>query len=117
MLTSSQSMADEIRTIQVAKTKAADTGVQSSRSSMDSAPSMSRLGSPGPKSRPAPGASTDAANGQAPGAMDYVYLKNVLLQFLEQKDKKHQMQLIPVLGMLLHFDRYSRLLPKRSPLG
>lgn len=37
--------------------------------------------------------------------MDYVYLKNVLLQFLEQKEKKHQMQLIPVLGMLLHFDR------------
>lgn len=39
--------------------------------------------------------------------MDYVYLKNVLLQFLEQKDKKHQMQLIPVLGMLLRFDRYA----------
>ena len=38
--------------------------------------------------------------------MDYVYLKNVLLQFLEQRDKKHQQQLIPVLGMLLHFDRY-----------
>ena len=38
--------------------------------------------------------------------MDYVYLKNVLLQFLEQKDKKHQKQLIPVLGMLLHFDRW-----------
>jgi len=37
--------------------------------------------------------------------MDYVYLKNVLLQFLEQKDKKHQQQLIPVLGTLLHFDR------------
>ena len=37
--------------------------------------------------------------------MDFVYLKNVLLQFLEQKDKKHQMQLIPVLGMLLRFDR------------
>ena len=37
--------------------------------------------------------------------MDYVYLKNVLLQFLEQRDKKHQMQLVPVLGMLLHFDR------------
>lgn len=47
----------------------------------------------------------DAASGQRPGSMDYVYLKNVLLQFLEQKDKKHQMQLIPVLGMLLHFDR------------
>ena len=37
--------------------------------------------------------------------MDYVYLKNVLLQFLEQKDKNHQMQLIPVLSMLLHFDK------------
>ena len=107
-------MADEVRTIQAAKTKAADSGVQSSRSSMDSTP---RLGSPGPKTRPALGAATDAANGQAPGAMDYVYLKNVLLQFLEQKDKKHQMQLIPVLGMLLHFDRYFSLPPKRSPLG
>ncbi|RMZ77497.1 hypothetical protein DV738_g4448, partial [Chaetothyriales sp. CBS 135597] len=38
-------------------------------------------------------------------AIDFVYLKNVLLQFLEQKDKTHQRQLIPVLGMLLHFDR------------
>lgn len=38
--------------------------------------------------------------------MDFVYLKNVLLQFLEQKDKNHQKQLIPVLGMLLHFDRW-----------
>jgi hypothetical protein len=34
-----------------------------------------------------------------------VYLKNVLLQFLEQRDKKYQQQLIPVLGMLLHFDK------------
>ena len=47
----------------------------------------------------------EVPNGQPPGAMDLVYLKNVLLQFLEQKDKKHQMQLVPVLGMLLHFDR------------
>jgi hypothetical protein len=29
-----------------------------------------------------------------------------LLQFLEQRDKKYQQQLIPVLGMLLHFDKY-----------
>ena len=49
------------------------------------------------------GASIEANNANAP--MDYVYLKNVLLQFLEQRDKKHQMQLIPVLGMLLHFDK------------
>ena len=39
------------------------------------------------------------------GNVDYVYLKNVLLQFLEQRDKNHQKQLIPVLGMLLRFDR------------
>jgi len=38
-------------------------------------------------------------------SIDYIYLKNVLLQFLEQKDKAYQRQLIPVLGMLLHFDR------------
>ena len=37
--------------------------------------------------------------------MDYFYLKNVLLQFLEQKDKNHQKQLIPVLAKLLRFDR------------
>ena len=36
--------------------------------------------------------------------MDYFYLKNVLLQFLEQKDKNHQKQLIPVLAKLLRFD-------------
>ena len=39
------------------------------------------------------------------GGVDTNYLKNVLLQFMEQKDKKHQMQLVPVLGMLLHFDK------------
>jgi hypothetical protein len=37
--------------------------------------------------------------------MDYVYLKTVLLQFLEQRDKKLQAQLVPVLGKLLHFDK------------
>lgn len=39
------------------------------------------------------------------GNMDYVYLKTILLQFLEQKDKRHQAQLVPVLGKLLHFDK------------
>lgn len=48
---------------------------------------------------------TMAGGGLSQGNVDYVYLKNVLLQFLEQKDKGHQRQLIPVLGMLLHFDR------------
>jgi hypothetical protein len=43
--------------------------------------------------------------GQA-GKMDYVYLKTILLQFLEQKDKKRQADLVKtVLGQLLHFDK------------
>lgn len=96
-----QSMADEMKKIQTARTKAMDSEGQSSRSSFDSA---ARLSSPAGKGRTPSTALVDGPNGPPPGSMDYVYLKNVLLQFLEQKDKKHQVQLIPVLGMLLHFD-------------
>ncbi|TVY25726.1 Golgin [Lachnellula hyalina] len=61
----------------------------SSRSSFDSG----RGGSP--------------VNGSAQGGkVDYVYLKTILLQFLEQKDKKRQGDLVKtVLGQLLHFDK------------
>ncbi|TVY55000.1 Golgin IMH1 [Lachnellula cervina] len=61
----------------------------SSRSSIDSG----RGGSP--------------VNGAAQaGKVDYVYLKTILLQFLEQKDKKRQGDLVKtVLGQLLHFDK------------
>ena len=101
-----QSMAEEISKI-TARTKAMESEAQSSRSSSDSA---ARLASPAPlgnksSASPVDGLQRQASNGQPAGQMDYVYLKNVLLQFLEQKDKKHQQQLIPVLGMLLHFDR------------
>jgi DNA repair exonuclease SbcCD ATPase subunit len=61
----------------------------SSRSSLETG----RSGSPGP------------GNGAA-AKMDYVYLKTILLQFLEQKDKKVQASLVKtVLGQLLHFDK------------
>ena len=91
-----------MKNVQTAKIRAMDSETRSSRSSLDSAPARARLVSPGPKiDSPV----ADSIKGQAPGSMDYVYLKNVLLQFLEQKDKKRQVQLIPVLGMLLHFDR------------
>ncbi|KAK5046071.1 hypothetical protein LTR84_008528 [Exophiala bonariae] len=85
-----------------------DSGVPSSRTSIDSASARS----PAPKERQ--GLSSNNSRSETPtmpggglsqGTVDYVYLKNVLLQFLEQKDKGHQRQLIPVLGMLLHFDR------------
>ena len=95
-------MADEISKVREGKAKARESETQSSRTSIDSTP---RTGSPAPPSRTGSGAKSEGVNGQTSGTMDYVYLKNVLLQFLEQKDKKHQMQLIPVLGMLLHFDR------------
>ncbi|KAL8790458.1 MAG: hypothetical protein Q9213_000610 [Squamulea squamosa] len=107
-----KSMADEIRSIQTSRNRGIDSEAHSSRSSTDSA-SRTRLTSPVPANRPnltagppmSPGARPATPNSQAAGSMDFVYLKNVLLQFLEQKDKNHQKQLIPVLGMLLHFDR------------
>ncbi|KAG5914338.1 autophagy- protein [Claviceps africana] len=34
-----------------------------------------------------------------------MYLKTILLQFLEQKDGKLRAQLVPVLGKLLKFDK------------
>ena len=97
-----QSMADEIGRIQTARTRVVDSEARSSRLSIDSAV---RSGSPAARSRTPSTTAVDTPNGPPSGSMDFVYLKNVLLQFLEQKDKKHQVQLIPVLGMLLHFDR------------
>ena len=97
-------MADEMKSVQTVKTKAIDSTRTSPRSSFDSGPSRAKVGSPAPRA-PNGTSKSEQANGQPLAAADYVYLKNVLLQFLEQKDKKHQMQLIPVLGMLLHFDR------------
>lgn len=95
-------MADELKSLQAVKGRGMDPSIQSSRSSMESGQSMSRISSPAPKSRLGSVAGGDN-NANAP--LDYVYLKNVLLQFLEQRDKKHQMQLVPVLALLLHFDK------------
>ena len=86
-----------------AKARAADSRIASPRSSLDSDPSRSKAISPAPKGASTPTTGTEGS--ATPDHMSTDYLKNVLLQFLEQKDKKHQMQLIPVLGMLLHFDR------------
>ena len=96
---SSKSMAEELRSLQTANKMRQGSSIQSSRSSIES----SRVTSPIPRgSNGTPTASS--LSGASAGQVDYVYLKNVLLQFLEQKEKKHQMQLVPVLGMLLHFD-------------
>ncbi|KAI9661000.1 MAG: hypothetical protein M1821_009327 [Bathelium mastoideum] len=99
---SSRSMADDLRALQ-AKTRAPESNTQSSRSSLEFSPSRARLASPMPKGR-VPSV-TELGNVKPEGATDLAYLKNVLLQFLEQRDKKLQTQLVPVLGMLLHFNR------------
>jgi GRIP domain len=99
-------MSDEVKSLQAARSRVSETQASSSRSSMDSSMPKSKIGSPAPTNRITSGSANDATNGRTTPSMDYVYLKNVLLQFLEQKDKKNQMQLIPVLGMLLHFDKY-----------
>jgi chromosome segregation ATPase len=84
----------------------------SPRSSTDSAVPNARESSvvgssvPNMQARP-PGSRSSTASGPNAPTTDYVYLKNVLLQFLEQKDKNHQKQLIPVLKTLLNFDRYA----------
>lgn len=100
-----KSMVEEARLLQATKTKGMESQAPSSRSSLESTPSKAKIGSPVPKVKSGSAAINDLQSSPALGSMDYVYLKNVLLQFLEQRDKKHQMQLIPVLGMLLHFDR------------
>jgi DNA repair exonuclease SbcCD ATPase subunit len=106
---SNKALSDEVKTLQSGAKKqqavrpGLDSGLQSSRASTDSTSARS----PAPATREKQGG---APPGLSQGTVDYVYLKNVLLQFLEQKDKAHQRQLIPVLGMLLHFDRYVSLL-------
>ncbi|CAN8099927.1 unnamed protein product [Discula destructiva] len=45
------------------------------------------------------------SGGGAGGAPDTLYLKTIMLQFLEQKDNKLRAQLVPVLGKLLKFDK------------
>lgn len=96
-------MAEDAKGSAAAKSRPADHNVRSSRSSIESLPSRSFRASPAP--RPSNASPSPSFDGSASGNVDHVYLKNVLLQFLEQKDKKYQMQLMPVLGMLLQFDK------------
>lgn len=81
-------LAKELKAVQ---SKLAATGISSptGRSSMDS----SRSGTP------------TTGTGTAGGAPDTVYLKTIMLQFLEQRDNKLRAQLVPVLGKLLRFDK------------
>ncbi|KAI9826127.1 MAG: hypothetical protein M1832_000576 [Thelocarpon impressellum] len=100
-----KTMAEEMRSLRTAKTRALDTDASSSRSSVDSGlPPSKQKAVALPLRKSSLGPADAKTNSGSGGEMDYVYLKNVLLQFLEQRDKRHQKQLIPVLAMLLHFD-------------
>jgi hypothetical protein len=48
---------------------------------------------------------TAGGNSGGSGTGDMMYLKTILLQFLEQKDGRLRAQLVPVLGKLLGFDK------------
>lgn len=100
LTSANKSLNDELKAAQAASRKPSmrpglASPMQSSRTSLDL-----------PSARSAtPTERSETPTGPNAGNVDYVYLKNVLLQFLEQKDKTHQKQLVPVLGMLLHFDK------------
>ncbi|KEY65271.1 hypothetical protein S7711_01789 [Stachybotrys chartarum IBT 7711] len=83
--------------LKAAQAKLAPGTADSGRSSVDS--SRSGAGGHGSASKPQ--------------ASEMMYLKTILLQFLEQKDNKLRAQLVPVLGQLLKFDDppLLRLLP------
>ncbi|TPX22093.1 hypothetical protein DIZ76_013957 [Coccidioides immitis] len=97
-----KSLSEDLKAIQAGKGRV-ESGNRSPRSSIDSGRRRGVM-SPPPRARNESLARSEATTGPGAGNIDHVYLKNVLLQFLEQKDKNYQKQLIPVLGMLLHFD-------------
>lgn len=51
------------------------------------------------------GSVAGGGGGGGGGTPDTLYLKTIMLQFLEQKDNKLRAQLVPVLGKLLKFDK------------
>ncbi|KGQ01924.1 hypothetical protein PAAG_11315 [Paracoccidioides lutzii Pb01] len=101
-----KALTDEVKAFQASKRLGFDSNNSSGRSprsSLDSGVQQHRRGG-GSVVSPYSRVRSVTPTGPGAGSIDYVYLKNVLLQFLEQKDKNYQKQLIPVLGMLLHFD-------------
>jgi hypothetical protein len=84
-----------VRSIKTVRAKALENehGRSGSRTSIESTRSSTRAMSPKPGTVQHP-------------SIDLVYLKNVLLQFMELKDKTQQRQMVPALKMLLDLDNY-----------
>nr|POF03998.1 golgin imh1 [Quercus suber] len=84
---SSKAMSEELRALQATNKLRQDSTQSSDRSSIVT--TSPRVSSPSPKG--------PTSNG-ATAPVDTMYLKNILLQFLEQKEKKHQLQLVHARG-------------------
>lgn len=82
----------------------------SSRSSMDSTRSTARSSMQNGTGAKGAGSAAPVSGGASSDAM---YLKTILLQFLETKDNKLKAQLVPVLGKLLKFDKCVAHTPPR----
>jgi hypothetical protein len=108
---SNKSLSEELKTLQPSSAArrrggGLDSSNLSPRSSLDSRPGGLVSPPPGSGARLRNGsiARSETPNMPEGPMVDAVYIKHVFLQFLEQKDKTHRQQLIPVLGKLLHFD-------------
>ncbi|KAJ6262889.1 hypothetical protein Dda_1446 [Drechslerella dactyloides] len=84
---------DELRMIQNAKTRVDESSRPASRQSLDKPMSPTRRGS-----------ATPSLDGSGSETINIDYIKNIVLQSLEVKNKKMQIQMLPVLKMLLRFD-------------
>ncbi|KAG7110227.1 Autophagy-related protein 23 like [Verticillium longisporum] len=74
--------------------------------SKDLKTAQTKLGASLSSERSSMDSSRSGANGAAgPGSADNMYLKTILLQFLEQKDNRLREQLVPVLGRILQFNK------------
>lgn len=58
----------------------------------------------GARARTSVDSTRSSSRAMGAGGVDLIYLKNVLLQFMELKDKRQQQQLVPALKMLLDLD-------------
>ncbi|ROT41598.1 hypothetical protein SODALDRAFT_292432 [Sodiomyces alkalinus F11] len=66
---------------------------------------QAKLGASLSSERSSMDSSRSGLNGSTAPSSDTMYLKAILLQFLEQKDNKLREQLVPVLGRILRFDK------------
>jgi uncharacterized protein YhaN len=99
-----KAISEERRLLQATRMQIINSQAQSPRSSINSTPSRSKVSYPFTSTRFCSLFPDDYTSSTNLLPKDPVYLKNVILQFFGQRDKKNQIQLIPVLGRILRFE-------------